>query len=98
MVPIIDREGLRKRVVKWQLVLREEADRIVVDVLVRVVRFVLSHEAVVGAREIRASWVRPIGFTMARRPPMVEARTGADAPIVTGEYLLAFQVQVVGRA
>src|SRR5262245_16965639 len=98
MIPIVDRKGLSERVVEGQLVLCEESDRLVVDVLVRVVRFVLSHESVIGAREICVLWIGPVGFPMALGPTMVETRGAADSPVVEGEYLLASQVQVVVRA
>src|SRR5262249_48967297 len=95
MVLIVDREGLSERVVEGKLVLGKESDRLVVDVLMRVVRFVLSHESVIGAREICVPWIGPVGFPMALGPTMVEPRAAADSPVVEGEYLLPSQVQVV---
>src|SRR5262245_64082158 len=62
MVLIVDRKGLSERVVEGKLVLRKESDRLVVDVLMRVVRFVQSHESVIGAREICVPWIGPVGL------------------------------------
>src|SRR5262245_55495564 len=98
MVLIVDREGLSERVVEGKLVLGKESDRLVVYVLMRVVRFVLSHESVIGAREIRVLWIGPVGFPMALGPTMVETRGPADSSVVEGENLLASEVQVVVRA
>ena len=98
-IPIVDREGLRQRVVEGQVPLVVEPHRVVVGrrlqaVVVLLGGVVHENEPVVRARHQRRRRTHEVRFGVAARPLVLQVRRGAVVLRVEGEHGAAVIVDV----